>query len=76
MCRVFAGSDDAVMAGSATPDYLGVIDGHHRHEDIGAVAIFTDIRRLNMREILAGCVRAVMAADTVASDINVVEIRR
>ena len=75
MCRMLADCGDAVMAAVATSDNLGVINGHSRRKDIGAVAIFTDICRLNVSTVLTGCVRAVMAADAVAGDIQVIEIR-
>ena len=76
MRRVLAGSDDTVMAGAAGPDHLAVIDSHHGHENVGAVAIFTDIGRLNVCQVLARCIRAVMAANAVAGNIYVVEICR
>jgi len=39
------------------------------------VAVLTDACRLNVPAILAGCVRAVMAADTISGDVQVIEIR-
>ena len=62
MSRVLSGCGDAVMTGAASSQYLGVIDGHHGCPEIRGVAVFADIRRLNVRSILAGPVRAVMAA--------------
>ena len=73
--RVLAGGRDAVVTGTATPDHLSVIDGHHGREDICAVAVFTDIRRQNVSRVLASCIRSVMATDTVAAYVYVVEIR-
>lgn len=40
------------------------------------MTIFTHIRGLDMRGPLAGCVDAVMAADTIAHDIYMIEICR
>ncbi len=73
--RVLAGGNDAVMAGAAIADYLGVIDGKHRGENSCVVAVLTDIRCLNVGRVFTGCVRAVVTAGTVAGDIKVIEIR-
>jgi hypothetical protein len=43
MRGVFTGRGDAIMAGAAGAQYLGVIDGKGRYEHIGAVAILADI---------------------------------
>ena len=74
VCRVFAGGNDAIMAGVAGADHLGVINGHDWRKHIGGMAVFTDIGRLNVPPVLAGGLDAVMAADTVATDIQVIEI--
>jgi len=74
--RVLAGCGGAVMAGVTGPQHLGVIDSHHGGPEIRGVAILADIRRLNVRSILTGRVRAVMTARTVAGDAQVVEVRR
>lgn len=76
MCRVLAGCGHAVVAGTTVADYLAMIDRHDRYENIRAMAVFTDIRRLNMPRVLAGRVGAVVAADAVSGDIDVVEICR
>ena len=76
MGRVLANSDSAVMAGATCSNDLGVIDGHHRRENIGGVAVFTDVSRLDVRQVFAGCIGAVMTANTIASDVDVIEIRR
>jgi len=75
MCGQFADGDDTVMAGAAGAEHLGVVDGHHRGEHVGRVAILTDIGRINMRLVLSGRVSAVVAAHAVARDIDMVEIR-
>ncbi len=71
--RVFAGRRDAVMTGAAGTQYLGVIHGSHRRPHIGVMAVFTNISRLYMCKILTGCCCAVMAADAVTRDIDVIE---
>ena len=64
------------MAGIAGANDLGMVDAHYRRENIGRMAVFADIRRLNVPAVLAGCFRAVMAAHTVAGDIQMIEVRR
>jgi len=39
------------------------------------MAVFADIRRLNVCRAFAGRVRAVMAAKTISDDVHVIEIR-
>ena len=73
--RVLARGDDAIMAGVAASYYLGVINSHHRREHIRGVAVFTNIRRLNMCRVFADRLSAVMAAETVTDDVYVIEIR-
>lgn len=53
-----------------------MIDGHCRRKYIRRVAIFADVRCLNVRWVFADCVRTVVAAGAVTSDIHVIEIRR
>ena len=72
---MLANGGDAVVAGTASADHLGVIDSHRRCKDVGRVAIVTGVCRLNVGRALADRVRAVMAADAVASDSYVIEIR-
>lgn len=74
VCQVFACRDDTVMAGSTSADDLGVIDSHHGGENIGGVAVLANIRRLDVRQVLANCIGAVVAADTVSGDVDVVEV--
>jgi len=42
MCWVLAGRNDAVVAGAAGADHLGVIHGVRRDPDIGIVAVFAN----------------------------------
>ena len=76
VCQVFANGDDAIMAGAASPNDLAVIDHHYRRKDISRVTVFANIGCLDVRRIFSGGVRAVMAANTIASNVDVVEIRR
>ena len=74
--QVFANGDDAIMAGAASPNDLRVINGHYRREYVGRMAVLTNIRGLNVRRILAHCIRAVVATHAIAGDIDVIEVRR
>ena len=38
------------------------------------MAVLTNIRGLQMRGILTGCICAVMAAGTIAGDVDVIEV--
>ena len=76
MRRVLANGNGAIVAGDASPDYLGVIDGQYWRKNIRRVTVFADVRCLNVRLVLANGIRAVMAAGTIAGDIDVIEIRR
>lgn len=73
---VFATGNHTVMARTAGANHLCVIHNNFRHKSNNAVAIFTNIRRLNVHIVLAGRVRAVVATHTIANDVDVVEIRR
>ena len=53
-----------------------MIDLHHGDEYIGVVAIFANVRRLNVRQVLANRVHAVMAINAIASDVQMIEICR
>ena len=73
---MFASRCRAVVARTASPNDLGVIDGVGRHEDVRVMAILADVRRLDMCGVLAHRVDAVMAAAAVINDTQVIEIRR
>ena len=67
--------DDTVVAGAASTYYLGVIYGVSGYPDIGVMAVFADIGCQNVCQVLAGRFNAIVAADAIASDIDVIEIR-
>ena len=75
VCRVFAGCGDAVMAGTTDADDVCVVNGKHRYEHIGVVAVLADITCLNMLRILTGRIHAVVAIDAIARNVQVIEIR-
>lgn len=72
---MFANRSQAVVARTARANDLRVINGHHRRKYIGRMAIFADIGRIDVPDILAGCLSAIVAANAIAHDIQVVEIR-
>jgi len=76
MREILAGGSNAIVTGAATTDHLGVIDRIDRHPDVGVMAVFANIARLNMCEVLTGCVRAIVAISTVVRNVRVIEIRR
>ena len=73
MRRVLAAGSDAVVAGAAGPDYLGVIDNRHRLPHICAVAVFTNIGRQRVCRAFTCCVRAVVAVNAVTCDGRVIK---
>ena len=71
---VFAGCRHAIVAGIAGADYLGVINGKDRRENVGVVAVLANIAGLDVRWRFSNCVRTVMAVNAISRDIQVVEI--
>jgi len=63
-----------VMAGIAGTQDLYVINGEYGRPYCWAMAIFADVGRQNMRRILTGRLCAVVAADAVTKDVDVIEI--
>ena len=74
--RVLAACNDAVMTGAAGAQYLGVVDRENRRPHIAAVTVFANIARLYVRGALARGFGAVVAAEAVARDVDMIEIRR
>jgi hypothetical protein len=73
---VFSGSYDAIMTGAATANYLCMVHGKHRHENVTGMAILADIAGLDMGKVLAHGFDAVVTIDAIAGDTDVIEIRR
>ena len=59
---VLACRNDAVVAGAAGTDNLGVIHCVRWNPDIGIVTVFANFRCQNVRRVLAGCFNTVVAA--------------
>jgi len=76
VCEILAERCDAVMTRAASAKYLRVIDSNYRRPYVRVVAIFTNIAAQDMCGALAGCFRAVVAADAIAGDIHVIEVGR
>ncbi len=74
MRRVFADGYHTVMTRAAGPNYLGVVDRKGRNPGVWCMAIFADDTGKNMVGILARCVCAVVAARTIACDVDVVKV--
>jgi len=74
MRRVFADGYHTVMTRAAGPNYLGVVDCKGRNPGVWCMAIFADDAGENMVGILVRCVRAVVAARTIACDVDVVKV--
>ena len=72
--RVLACGYYAVMAGAAGSEYLCMVHRVNGHPDIRVMAVFTNISRLNVRQVLAGGFDAVVATDAIANDASMIEI--
>ena len=73
MCRALADGSGTVVAGATGAENLAMIDGRRGSENCRGVAIFANVRRLHMRRVLAGRIRAVMAANTVVGNTRMIE---
>ncbi len=51
-----------------------MVNCEHRRPNVWIVAILADVGCLNMRERFASCFDAVVAANAVAGDIDMIEI--
>jgi len=74
--RLFARRGDTVMTGAAAAQNLCVIDGKRGRPNVRCVAVLANIAGLYVCRGLAGGLRAVVAAHTIASDVDVVEVSR
>ena len=66
----------AVMAGRTGTQHLRMVDYRYGRPGRRGVAVLTHICRRHVCRVFAGRVGAVVAADAVARDIHVIEIRR
>ena len=73
---MFAGGSNAIVTRSTRPQYLCVIDGKRRCPYVWIVAILANIGSKNMCRTLTRCFDTVVTAYAIASDVEVIEIRR
>ena len=71
-----AGRDDAIMAGAARTKDLRMVDSHNGRPQIRRVAVLADISRQDVCLAFTSRLCAVVTADTVAGDVDVIEVRR
>ena len=76
MSWMLARGNDAVVTAVAAADNLCVVHHEDRCNDVGVVAILANITGLNVRQVLTHRLDAVMAVNTVAGDIQMVEVSR
>ena len=76
VCRVLADGNAAIVAGNAGTNDLCVIDGQHRRKYIRRMAVLADVRCLNVGWVFANRVRAVVTAEAIAGDIDMIKVRR
>ena len=73
---VLAACRDAVMTGATRSGYLGMVDDVHGRKYVRVVAVLAYVGRRYVGRVFAARIRTVMAAPTVADDIDVIEISR
>lgn len=73
VCGVLAGCGRTIVAGVAGTQYVQVVYCDSRVPEIGAVAVFADIRRCDVGGVLTRRVRTVVAAEAVACNVCVVK---
>ncbi len=73
--RILTDGGCAVVARRAGTEYLGVVYVKHWRPDSWCMTVFADVGRKSMLWVFAGCYRAVVTAEAIASDIGVIEIR-
>ena len=71
---VLANGNHTVMTRATSPNNLSVVDSKGRDPGVWCMAIFADDTGKNMVGILARCVCAVVAARTIACDVDVVKV--
>ena len=70
--QVFPGRRETVMAGAAGAHHLRMVDGVHRRKDTSVVAVFTDVGRRNVRQVLADSIGAIVARSASTKNLSVV----
>jgi len=73
---VFANGYHTVMTRATSSNNLSVVNRKCRNPGVRCMAIFADNTGKNMVGVLARCIRTVVAARTIACDIDVIKVRR
>ena len=73
---ILANRLNTIVAGRTGSKHLCMVNRHHRRKHIGRMTVFAHISGLHMCRILARCIRAVMTANAIADNVDVIEIRR
>ena len=73
--RRFAGGRHAIMARPTGADDLSVVNCQCRRKGHDAVTILANRCGLDMRRVLASCIRTVVTTHAVARDIDVIKVR-
>ena len=68
--------DRAIMTAVACTDDLCVVYGKDRCKYVGVVAVLADVTGLNVSEILARGIGAIVTVDTVAGNVEMIKVRR
>ena len=71
---MFTGGDVAVMACITRTDDLRVVNGKDWRKYVGVVAVLANVAGLNMGEVFADCVDAIVTVDTVTGYVDVIEV--
>ena len=74
MRRILSARYNAVMAGATGAEHLRMVNRVNRRPDIRIMAVLANIRRLDMRKVLANGFGTIVATDTIAGDAHVIEI--
>ena len=74
--RVLARCGNAIMTGAAGTDDLGMVHGEYRCEHVCRMAVLANIAGLNVRQMLAGGLGAVVAAGAVVAVVAARDVRR
>ena len=73
MVCVLTARNYPVMAGSATAKDIAVIDIEHGRETVGCMTVLAGIGGRYVGRVFAGRIAAVVAGDTIADDVGVIE---
>ncbi len=76
MCQVLAFGNRAVVAGVTGTNHVGMVHPVRWCENGNVVAVLTNISGLNMRRDLAGRIHAIVTAEAVIADIDMLDVGR